>query len=159
MVASPPTSRARQTGVSNGGVSRTGLVFPFLSFLGLSRFFRDFPICSGMVRGFSRFVPFLFLGHIKSTYEEQSRNGPRHNPDLSRKKWETPGYGNPRFSFSQLRPPWSLRFCDAIFVPLSTYRYLWRFLGIFPRKTRCFRDPAVVFCYRCIFCHHHSELI
>ena len=31
-------------GVSNGGgVSRSGLVLPFLSFLGLSRFFRDFP--------------------------------------------------------------------------------------------------------------------
>ena len=33
--------------------------------------------------------------HIKSTYKEQSRKGPRHNLDLSRKKWETPGFGNP----------------------------------------------------------------
>ena len=33
---------------------------------------------------------------IKSTYEEQSRKGPRHNLDLSRKQWETP-----RLSFSQ----------------------------------------------------------
>ena len=31
----------------------------------------------------------------KSPYEEQSRKGPRHNLDLSRKKWETPGFGNP----------------------------------------------------------------
>ena len=33
-----------QTG---GGVCRSGLVIPFLSFLGLSRFFRDFPDLSG----------------------------------------------------------------------------------------------------------------
>ena len=32
---------------------------------------------------------------IKSTYEEQSRKGPRHNLDLSRKKWETPWFGTP----------------------------------------------------------------
>ena len=79
-------------GVSNGVASRSGLVLPFcsfLSFLGLSRFFRDFsgifPICSGMVRGFSRFV-LLLSRPFKSTYEEQSRKGPRHNLDLSREK-------------------------------------------------------------------------
>ena len=82
-------------GVSNGGVSRSGLVLPFLSFLGLSRFSGIFPICAGMVRGFSRFVPFPLSRPIKSTYEEQSRKGPRHNLDLSRKKWETPRFGNP----------------------------------------------------------------
>ena len=76
-------SRAAKRGVSNGGVSRSGLVLPFLSFLGLSQFFWDFP-------------------PIKSTCEDQSRNGPRHNLDLSRKKWETPpGLETPRFSFSQ----------------------------------------------------------
>ena len=32
-------------------------------------------------------------------------------------------------------------------------------LCIFPRKTRCFRDPAVLFYYRRIFSHHRSELI
>ena len=32
-------------------------------------------------------------------------------------------------------------------------------LWLFPWKTRCFRDPAVLFCYRRIFCHHRSELI
>ena len=82
-------------GPPNGGGFQTGGV-PFLSFLGTSRFFsRIFPICSGMVRGFPRFVPFLFLGLFKSTYEEQSRKGPRHNLDLCRKKWETPRFGNP----------------------------------------------------------------
>ena len=69
---------------------------PFLSFF---RDFRDFsgifPICSGMVRGFSRFVLFSLSRPIKSTYEEQSRKGPRHNLDLSQKKWGTPGFGNP----------------------------------------------------------------
>ena len=84
-------------GVSNGGVSRSGLVLPFLSFfvlfgtfpifLGFSRLLGDgpgiFPICS-----------FPLSRPIKSTYEEQSRKGPRHNLDLSRKKWETPGFGN-----------------------------------------------------------------
>ena len=82
-------------GVSNGGVSRSGLVLPFfVLFCPFGTFPGIFPICSGMLRGFSRFVLFLFLGPFKSTYEEQSRKGPRHNLDLSRKKWETPGFGN-----------------------------------------------------------------
>ena len=85
-------------GVSNGGVPRSGLVLPFLSFFVL---FGTFPI----LLGFSRFArgrsgdfpdcPFPLSWPIKSTYEEQSRKGPRHNLDLSRKKWETPGFGNP----------------------------------------------------------------
>ena len=64
-------------------------------------FFGTFPI----VLGFSRFArgwsgdfpgyPFPLSRPIKSTYEEQSRKGPRHNLDLSRKKWEHPGFGNP----------------------------------------------------------------
>ena len=54
--------------LSRGGFKRGGLpdldlsflFCPFLSFLGLSAdFSKFFPICSGMVRGFSRFVPFL----------------------------------------------------------------------------------------------------
>ena len=82
-------------GVSNGGVSRSGLVLPFLSFfvlLGLSRGFSRF--VRGLSGDFPRLVLFLFLRPIKSTYEEQSRKGPRHNLDHSRKKWETPGFGN-----------------------------------------------------------------
>ena len=38
---------AKRGGVSNGGVSRSGLVLPFLCSLGLSRFFWDFPDLSG----------------------------------------------------------------------------------------------------------------
>ena len=79
--------------------------FTFLSFFCPFWDFPDFsgifPICSGIVRGFSRFAPFPLSRPIKSSYEEQSRKGLRHNLDLSRKKWETPGFGNPRFSFSQ----------------------------------------------------------
>ena len=82
-------------GVSNGGVSRSGLFCPFLSFLGLSRFFRDFPDLLGDGPGIFPIRPFPLSRPIKSTYEEQSRKGPRHNLDLSRKKWETPGFGNP----------------------------------------------------------------
>ena len=82
-------------GVSNGGVSRSGLVLPFLSFLGLSRFFWDFPDLLGDGAGIFPIRPFPLSRPIKSTYEEQSRKGPRHNLDLSRTKWETPGFGNP----------------------------------------------------------------
>ena len=82
-------------GVSNGGASRSGLVRPFLSFLGLSRFFWDFPDLLGDGPGIFPICPFPLSRPIKSTYEEQSRKGPRHNLDLSRKKWETPGFGNP----------------------------------------------------------------
>ena len=80
-------------GVSNGGASRSGrflsffVLWDFPFFLGFSRFVRglsgNFPI-----------RPFPLSRPIKSTYEEQSRKGPRHNLDLSRKKWETPGFGN-----------------------------------------------------------------
>ena len=82
-------------GVSNGGVPRSGLVLPFLSFLGLSRFFWDFPDLLGDGPGIFLICPLPLSRPIKSTYEEQSRKGPRHNLDLSQKKWETPGFGNP----------------------------------------------------------------
>ena len=91
-----PLIKGRQTGgVSNGGFSRSGLVLPFLSFLGLSRFFRDFPDLLGDGPGIFPTRPFSLSRPIKSTYEEQSRKGPRHNLDLSRNKWETPGFGTP----------------------------------------------------------------
>ena len=95
---SPEIQGLPNGGVSNGGVSRSGLVLPFLSFFVL---FGTFPI----VLGFSRFArgwpgifpirPFSLSQPIKSTCEEESRKGPRHNLDLSRKKWETPRFGNP----------------------------------------------------------------
>ena len=79
-------------GVSNGGVSRSGLFCPLL---GLSRFFRDFPDLLGDGPGIFPIRPFSLSRPIKSTCEEQSQKGPRHNLDLSRKKWETPQFGSP----------------------------------------------------------------
>ena len=45
--------------------------------------------------------PFSLSRPIKSTYEEQSRKGPRHNLDLSRKSGKHPALETPQFSFSQ----------------------------------------------------------
>ena len=90
-------SRAAKRGGFKRGVSRSGLVLPFFSFLGLSRFFRDFPILLGDGPGIFPICPFPLSQPIKSTYEEQSRKGPRQNLDLSPKKvgnppgLETPG--------------------------------------------------------------------
>ena len=92
-------------GVSNGGVSRSGLVLPFLSFFGPFWDFPDFsgifPICSGMVRGFSRFVLFLFLGLLRAP----TRNSPERVRDtiwtFPEKSGKHPGLEPPRFSFSQ----------------------------------------------------------
>ena len=88
-------------GVSNGGVSRSGLVLPFLSFWDFRDVSGIFPICSGMVRGFSRFVPFLFLGLFRAP----TRNSPERVCDtiwtFSEKSGKRPGLETPRFSFSQ----------------------------------------------------------
>ena len=73
-------------GVSNGGVFRSGPVLPFLSFLGLSQFFWDFPDLLGDGPGIFRICSSPLSRPIKSTNEEQSRKGPRRNLDLSRKK-------------------------------------------------------------------------
>ena len=66
-------------GVSNGGFPDLDLSFlfcPFLSFLGLSRFFWDFPDLLGDGPGIFPISPFPLTRPIKSTYEEQSRKGP-----------------------------------------------------------------------------------
>ena len=82
-------------GVSNGGVSRSGFVLPFfVLFCPFLSFPGDFPDLRGDGPGIFLICPFPLSQPIKSTYEEQSRKGPRHNLDLSRKKWETPGFGN-----------------------------------------------------------------
>ena len=67
-------------GVSNGGVSRSGLVLPFVRFCpfwDFPDFSGIFPICSGMVRGFSRLVPFLFLSLLRAP----TRNSPERVRD------------------------------------------------------------------------------
>ena len=79
--------------VSNGGVSRSGLALPFLSFFVL---FGTFPIFLGFprfARGFSRFVSFLFLGLLRAP----TWNSPERVRDtiwtFPEKKWETPRFG------------------------------------------------------------------
>ena len=67
----------------------------FCPFLGLSRFFWDFPDLLGDGPGIFPISPFPLSRPSKSTYEEQSRKGPRYNLDLSQEKWETPGFGKP----------------------------------------------------------------
>ena len=62
------------------GVSRSGLVLPFLSFFVLFGTFPTFPGFSRFVRGWSGdfpICPFPLSRPINSTYEEQSRKGPR----------------------------------------------------------------------------------
>ena len=78
------------------------LFCPFLSFWDFPDFSGIFPICSGMVRGFSRFVPFLFLGLLRAP----TRNSPERVRDtiwtFPEKSGKHPGLETPRFSFSQV---------------------------------------------------------
>ena len=84
------------------GLPDLDLSFLFVSFLGLSRDFAGiFPICSGDGPGIFLIRRFSLSRPIKSTYEEQSRKGPRHNLDLSRKSGTPPCLETPRFGFSQ----------------------------------------------------------
>ena len=98
--------RAANGGLQTGGVRTGGFpdldlsfpFYPFLSFLGLSRFFRDFPDLLVYGPGISRFVPFLFLGLLRTP----TRNSPERVrdriwtfPGKVRKKWETPWFGTP----------------------------------------------------------------
>ena len=89
---------AKRGGVQTGGFPDLDLSFlccPFLSFLGLSRFFWDFPDLLGMVQGFSPFVPFLFLGLLRAP----TRNSPERVRDtiwtFPEKRCETPGLDTP----------------------------------------------------------------
>ena len=50
---------------------------------------------SGDSPGIFPIGPFPLSRPIDSAYEEQSRKAPRHNLDLSRKKWETPQVWKP----------------------------------------------------------------
>ena len=85
-------------GVSNGGVSRSGLVLPFLPFLGLSRFFRDFPDLLGDSPGIFPICPFPLSQPINRNNPERVRDTIWTFPEKSGKP---PGLETPRFSFSQ----------------------------------------------------------
>ena len=82
----------------------------FVLFLSFWDFPGDFPDLLGDGPGIFPICPFPLSRPIKSTYEEQSRKGPRHNLDLSRKKmgntrvWNPPGLAFPNFC-ENLRPP------------------------------------------------------
>ena len=102
--------RTRLEGPPNGGVSNGG-GFPiwtcpsffvlFCPFWDFPDFSGIFPICSGTLRGFSRFVLFLFLGLLRAP----TRNSPERVRDtiwtFPEKSGKHPGLETPRFSFSQ----------------------------------------------------------
>ena len=69
-------------GVQTGGFPDLDLSFLFCPF-GIFPIFRDFPDLSGDSAGIFPICPFPLSRPINSTNEEQSRKGPRHNPDLS----------------------------------------------------------------------------
>ena len=91
-------------GVSNGGFPDLDLSFLFCPFWDFPDFSGILPICSGNGPGIFPIRHFSLSRPIKSTYEEQSRKGPRHNLDLSRKKrentrvWTPPGLASPNFT-------------------------------------------------------------
>ena len=83
-------SRAAQRGGFKRGVFPIWTCPSFFVLFGTFPIFRDFPDLSGDGPGIFPICPFPLSRPINSTYEEQSQKGPRHNLDLSRKKWEPP---------------------------------------------------------------------
>ena len=82
-------------GFQTGGLPDLDLSFlfcpffcPFWDFPGFSGIF---PICSGMVRGFSRFVPFLFLSLLRAL----TRNSPENTIWTFPEKMGNPPVWNP----------------------------------------------------------------
>ena len=94
-----PGSRAAKRGCfKRGGFpiwTCPSFFVPFCPVWDFPDFSRIFSICSGMVRGFSRFVPFLFLGLLRAP----TRNSPERVGDtiwtFPEKSFQTPGFGNP----------------------------------------------------------------
>ena len=105
----PSRTQLSSRAAKRGGFKRGG--FPiwtcrsffvlFCTFWGFPDFSGIFPICSGMVRGFSRFVLFLFIGLLRAP----TRNGPERVRDtiwtFPEKSGKPPGLETPRFSFAQ----------------------------------------------------------
>ena len=97
-------SRAAKRGCfKRGGFPDLDLSFLFVLFCPFGTFPGIFPICSGTLRGFSRFVLFLFLGLLRAP----TRNSPERVRDtiwtFPEKSGKHPGLETPRFSFSQNR--------------------------------------------------------
>ena len=93
----PPNSRAaKRGGFQTGGFPDLDLSFLFCPFWDFPDFSGIFPICSGMVQGFSRFVLFLFLGLLRAP----TRNSPERVRDTiwtfpekvgNTRVWKPPG--------------------------------------------------------------------
>ena len=73
-------------GSNRGGIPDLDLSFLLSFFFGTPPIFRDIPGLSGFFLGWS----FPFSWPIRSTCKKHSRKGPRHNQDLSRKRWKRP---------------------------------------------------------------------
>ena len=102
----------RQSRAAKRGGFRTGgfpdldssfLFCPFLSFLGPSRFFRDFPDLLGDGPGIFLIRSFSLSRPIKTTYEEQSERVRDTIWTFPEKSGKHPGLETPRFSFSQAK--------------------------------------------------------
>ena len=95
------TSRFQTGGFQTGGFPDLDLSFLFCPFWDFPDFSGIFPICLGMVRGFSRLVLFLSLSLLKAP----TRNSPERVRDtiwtVPEKSGKPPGLETPRFSFSQ----------------------------------------------------------
>ena len=102
---------AKRGGFKRGGFpiwARPSFFVLFCPFWDFPDFFWIFPICSGMVRGFSRFVLFLFLGQLRAP----TGNSPERVRDtiwtFPEKSGKHPGLETLRFSFSQLEGPFGV---------------------------------------------------
>ena len=98
----PQNSRAaKRGGFQTGGFPDLDLSFLFCPFWDFPDFSGIFPICSGMVLGFSRFIPFLFLGLLRAP----TRNSRERVRDtiwtFPEKSGKPPGLETPQLSFSQ----------------------------------------------------------
>ena len=105
---------AKRGGFKRGGFPDLDLSFLFCPFLDFPDFFGIFPIRPGTLQGFSRFVPFLFLGLLRAP----TRNSPERVRDtiwtFPEKGGKPTGLETPRFSFSQK----TRRFGARLFVPV-----------------------------------------
>ena len=105
--AGNPTKKKKNGGgfqtVGFPNLDLSSLFVLFCPFWDFPDFSGIFPICSGMVRGFSRFVLFLFLGLLRAP----TRNSPERVCDtiwtFPEKSGKHPGLETPRFSFSQFK--------------------------------------------------------
>ena len=103
-VGQKPSRAAKRGGFQTGGFTDLDLSFlfcPFCPFWDFPDFSGIFLICSGMVRGSSRFFLFLFLGLLRAP----TRNSPERVRDtiwtFPEKSGKHPDLETPRFSFSQ----------------------------------------------------------